>query len=89
MLKSVGLKRLKYFGLISGNWSISCHNDEHFEKGMKAIYTVDDCKNTGNTFYQESGVTRTYYIEAVERQWNYAPHTIHPLTGENYSDPNS
>ena len=56
---------------------------------MKALYTVDDCKNTGNIFYQESGVTRTYYIAAVERQWNYAPKTIHPLTGENYSDPNS
>ena len=72
-----------------GNWSISCHNDEHFEKGMKAMYSVEPCGTYSGPFYQESGTTRTYYIAAVERKWNYSPNTIHPLTGENYSDPTS
>lgn len=72
----------------AGNWSVHCHNDNHFGAGMKAIYHVNACGQTTNVYYPSSGVTRRYYIAAVERKWNYSPKTVHPMTNTNYSDPN-
>lgn len=76
------------FILYSGNWSIHCHNDVHYDAGLKAVYHVGTCGHTGTQFYQTTGVVRKYYIGAVERKWNFSPKTIHPLTMDNYSDPN-
>lgn len=72
-----------------GKWSIYCHNNDHFEAGMKAIYTVDHCGNQEPAYQQVSGVTRTYYIAAVERPWNYSPKTMRTMSGEDYSNPKS
>ena len=73
----------------AGNWSVSCHNNDHFEAGMKTIYRVHPCGDHSEPFQYQSGVTRTYFIAAVEKRWNYSPNTIHPVTGEDYSNPNS
>ncbi|KAL4239418.1 hephaestin-like 1 [Mactra antiquata] len=70
-----------------GNWSIYCHNDIHYDAGMKVLYNVDTCGSTDTHFYQTTGTVRKYYIAAVERLWNYSPKTIHPLSMANYSDP--
>ena len=56
---------------------------------MKAIYRVHPCGDHNEPFQYQSGVTRTYFIAAVEKRWNYSPNTIHPVTGEDYSNPNS
>ena len=69
---------------------MACGNNDHFDKGEKAIYTVDLCGADPEPLYNISAVTRTYFIAAVEDDWDYTPfHTIHPITGENYSDPSS
>ncbi|WAR20405.1 HEPH-like protein [Mya arenaria] len=36
-----------------------------------------------------NGITRRYFIAAVEVDWDYAPVKIHPLTGESLLNPNS
>ena len=81
--------------IIAGNWSVSCQNTDHFTHGLKAIYTVKccekpaKCKQMADEGEPHSGTTRVYYIAAVLKKWNYSPKTIHPLTGEDYSLPNS
>ncbi|XP_045213557.2 ferroxidase HEPHL1-like [Mercenaria mercenaria] len=70
-----------------GIWSIHCHNDNHYNEGLKVLYHVHSCGQSTTNFYQKNGITRRYYIAVVERKWNYSPKTIHPLTGENYTDP--
>ena len=84
--------RLIFLFLNAGNWSLACGNIDHFDKGEKAIYTVDLCGATAEPLYSTSAsaVTRTFYIAAVEDVWDFsAYHTIHPLTGEDYSLPTS
>lgn len=72
-----------------GNWSVHCHNDAHFDAGMKAVYQVKSCESKYPPFFMTSGKTRHYFIGAVEEKWNYSPRTIHPITEQNYSDPSS
>jgi len=70
-----------------GTWSIFCHDLYHYDAGMTSLYKVDTCGDDSVPYYESSGKTRRYHIAAVDRQWDYSPETIHPLTGENYSDP--
>ncbi|WAQ95422.1 HEPHL-like protein [Mya arenaria] len=70
-----------------GNWSLFCHNTYHYDAGMTALYHVDTCGASNQPFYPTTGNVRRYYIAAVERKWNYAPNTIIPLDGSNFSLP--
>ena len=83
---------LLFFFFFTGNWSVRCGNNDHFDKGEKAIYTVGLCGAHPPALYDTSAgsVTRTYYIGVVEDEWHYSPyHTIHPITEEDYSVPGS
>ncbi|KAK3609799.1 hypothetical protein CHS0354_029837 [Potamilus streckersoni] len=71
-----------------GRWGIICHNNNHFEKGMKALYDAEACGSSYTPYIPSSGTIRRYYIGAIETKWNYASITTNPLTGKNLSDAN-
>ena len=54
-----------------GTWSFECQMHGHFIAGMKGFYEVTDCGQFQGE--QLNGIERTYYIAAVELEWDYAP----------------
>ncbi|WAR20235.1 HPHL1-like protein [Mya arenaria] len=56
--------------------------------GMFAWYNVNSC---GRRIQPGplSGITRQYYIRAVNVDWDYAPNKVHPITGESLFEPTS
>ncbi|XP_052768158.1 ferroxidase HEPHL1-like [Mya arenaria] len=57
-------------------------------EGMFAWYNVNSC---GRRIQPGplSGITRQYYIRAVNVDWDYAPNKVHPITGESLFEPTS
>ena len=61
-----------------GEWALVCKTTDHYSAGMQAKFTVDACQKTfASNLVRER--TRTYYIAAVERVWDYAPSGRHEL----------
>ena len=54
-----------------GTWSFECQMHGHFIAGMKGFYEVTDCGQFQGE--QLNDIERTYYIAAVEMEWDYAP----------------
>ncbi|XP_069746918.1 ferroxidase HEPHL1-like isoform X1 [Narcine bancroftii] len=54
-----------------GTFKVICRTADHYMGGMKQMYHVSNCNKSipDQTF----GTIRTYYIAAVEMEWNYSP----------------
>ncbi|XP_062947427.1 ceruloplasmin isoform X2 [Cynocephalus volans] len=55
-----------------GTFDVECLTTDHYTGGMKQKYTVRQCRQLSeeSTFYLGK---RTYYIAAVEVEWDYSP----------------
>lgn len=58
--------------LIPGTFDVECLTTDHYTGGMKQKYTVNQCKQLNENSYLYLG-ERTYYIAAVEVEWDYSP----------------
>uniref|UniRef100_A0A1W7RAF4 Hephaestin-like protein n=1 Tax=Hadrurus spadix TaxID=141984 RepID=A0A1W7RAF4_9SCOR len=70
-----------------GEWELECKTVDHHIAGMRALYEItgtDGNQSPGQVM--GSGRIRRYYLAAVEKEWNYAPHDLHLITGENVTD---
>lgn len=58
---------------------------------MTGLYEVKKCLNTVDVpqVQPSDGITRTYYIAAVELAWDFAPRKTNLITGQNLTDPNT
>ncbi|XP_059820600.1 ferroxidase HEPHL1-like isoform X2 [Hypanus sabinus] len=54
-----------------GTFKVICRTADHYVAGMKQFYQVNNCNKSipAETF----GIIRTYYIAAVETEWDYSP----------------
>lgn len=73
-----------------GSFDVECLTTDHYTGGMKQKYTVNQCKGQFEdvTLYQGE---RTYYIAAVEVEWDYSPSRdwemeLHHLQEQNVSN---
>ncbi|XP_058282176.1 ceruloplasmin [Hylobates moloch] len=73
-----------------GTFNVECLTTDHYTGGMKQKYTVNQCRRQSedSTFYL--GET-TYYIAAVEVEWDYSPQRewekeLHHLQEQNVSN---
>ncbi|KAB1284100.1 Ceruloplasmin [Camelus dromedarius] len=55
-----------------GTFDIECLTTDHYTGGMKQKYTVNQCRRPSKSSYLYLG-KRTYYIAAVEVEWDYSP----------------
>uniref|UniRef100_UPI00398F15E9 ceruloplasmin isoform X2 n=1 Tax=Pristiophorus japonicus TaxID=55135 RepID=UPI00398F15E9 len=55
----------------SGKFEVACKTTDHYAGGMKQFYTVNKCSifHFLDIFYH----VKTYYIAAVEIEWDYSP----------------
>uniref|UniRef100_A0A8D1U736 ferroxidase n=2 Tax=Sus scrofa TaxID=9823 RepID=A0A8D1U736_PIG len=56
----------------AGTFDVECLTTDHYTGGMKQKYTVNQCKQLNENSYLYLG-ERTYYIAAVEVEWDYSP----------------
>nr|XP_035971510.1 ceruloplasmin isoform X2 [Halichoerus grypus] len=73
-----------------GTFEVECLTTDHYTGGMKQKYTVNKCKQQIDdpSFYLAE---RTYYIAAVEMEWDYSPsreweRELHRLQEQNVSN---
>ncbi|KAK6176802.1 hypothetical protein SNE40_015034 [Patella caerulea] len=69
-----------------GTWGIVCRTNSHFEGGMVALYTVEECGNEERMLRR--GPSRKYFIAAIEVEWDYAPLKRSLADGEPLTDIN-
>lgn len=69
--KRVALKFFFYFAT-PGTFDVECLTTDHYKGGMKQKYTVNRCKRPEDS--PPCLGERTYYIAAVEVEWDYSPH---------------
>jgi len=63
-----------------GTWDLECRVQEHTNGGMRAKYEVTNTFNTTS-----NGVVRTYYVQAEDVLWNYAPKGYVGCTQKDYA----
>ncbi|XP_032708341.1 ceruloplasmin isoform X1 [Lontra canadensis] len=73
-----------------GTFDVECLTTDHYTGGMKQKYTVNKCRGQSDdpSFYLSH---RTYYIAAVEVEWDYSPsreweRELHHLQEQNVSN---
>ncbi|XP_008705577.2 ceruloplasmin isoform X1 [Ursus maritimus] len=74
-----------------GTFDVECLTTDHYTGGMKQKYTVNKCRRMSD----DPSVhlpERTYYIAAVEVEWDYSPsreweRELHRLQEQNVSNP--
>ncbi|XP_035306928.1 ceruloplasmin [Cricetulus griseus] len=73
-----------------GTFDVECLTTDHYTGGMKQKYTVNQCKQHSEdpVFYLGE---RTYYVAAVEVEWDYSPSRawekeLHRLQEQNISN---
>ncbi|XP_062909919.1 ferroxidase HEPHL1-like isoform X1 [Mobula hypostoma] len=54
-----------------GTFKVNCRTADHYRAGMKQLYQVNNCNKSIPA--QKFGIIRTYYIAAVETEWDYSP----------------
>uniref|UniRef100_A0A4W3IUZ5 ferroxidase n=1 Tax=Callorhinchus milii TaxID=7868 RepID=A0A4W3IUZ5_CALMI len=54
-----------------GTFKVICRTVDHYVGGMKQLYHVKECNTTASE--EMYGILRTYYIAAVEMEWDYSP----------------
>nr|XP_003476593.3 ceruloplasmin isoform X1 [Cavia porcellus] len=72
-----------------GTFDVECLTTDHYKGGMKQKYTVNRCKRPEDS--PPCLGERTYYIAAVEVEWDYSPHRewekeLHHLQERNVSN---
>ncbi|KAK7486237.1 hypothetical protein BaRGS_00022560, partial [Batillaria attramentaria] len=72
-----------------GQWAAVCRTNDHYAAGTKALFNVRDCglKRDYSLVPRERGRNRTYYLQAEEEYWDYAPTGEDKVNGGNLSDP--
>ncbi|TKC42759.1 hypothetical protein EI555_017427, partial [Monodon monoceros] len=55
-----------------GTFDVECLTTDHYTGGMKQKYTVNQCRQPSENSYH-CLAERTYYIAAVEVEWDYSP----------------
>ncbi|XP_031232289.1 ceruloplasmin isoform X2 [Mastomys coucha] len=73
-----------------GSFDVECLTTDHYTGGMKQKYTVKQCKRNFEDFTVYYG-EKTYYIAAVEVEWDYSPSRdwekeLHHLQEQNVSN---
>ncbi|XP_060234109.1 ceruloplasmin isoform X1 [Meriones unguiculatus] len=75
---------------VTGTFDVECLTTDHYTGGMKQRYTVNQCgrQSEDPTVYLAE---RTYYIAAVEAEWDYSPSRVwekelHRLQEQNVSN---
>ena len=65
-----------------GEWAVVCRTNDHHDAGMVAKFLVEK-KNNDNSSQttEQPRKTRTFYIAAVEKEWDYAPDGRNNLKG--------
>ena len=63
----------------TGTWALGCRVNDHYQTGMKFLYTVKSCVATQKLFTPVN--KRTYYIGIVEKDWDYAPNNLQLMSG--------
>ncbi|KAL8587047.1 hypothetical protein ACOMHN_023437 [Nucella lapillus] len=72
-----------------GQWALVDQTSEHYNAGMKALFRVSQCGLRRDYSIQPTGgQNRTYFLQAEEELWDYAPSGINMVSGKNLSDPN-
>ncbi|XP_012638288.2 ceruloplasmin isoform X2 [Microcebus murinus] len=73
-----------------GTFNVECLTTDHYTGGMKQKYTVNQCRRLSehSTLYRRE---KTYYIAAVEVEWDYSPsrkweEELHLLQEQNVSN---
>ncbi|EHB12272.1 Ceruloplasmin [Heterocephalus glaber] len=72
-------------------FDVECLTTDHYTGGMKQKYTVNPCKQLSEEDSTLFLGERTYYIAAVEVEWDYSPHRewekeLHHLQDQNASN---
>lgn len=65
-----------------GEWELECKTVDHYQAGMRAKYQIKHTSENDTENITEGSKMRTYYIAAVEQEWDYATHPYHLITGE-------
>ena len=63
-----------------GEWAVVCRTNDHHDAGMVAKFRVNTCNRVAPK--SESRKTRTYYVAAVEQEWDYGPSGKNLLNGK-------
>ena len=65
-----------------------CRTNNHFTAGEKALFSVKQCglKQDYSVQFVQKPANRTFYIQAEEELWNYAPGGMDQISGHNLSD---
>uniref|UniRef100_A0A452QU46 ferroxidase n=1 Tax=Ursus americanus TaxID=9643 RepID=A0A452QU46_URSAM len=74
-----------------GTFDVECLTTDHYTGGMKQKYTVNKCRRMSDDPSVHLA-ERTYYIAAVEVEWDYSPsreweRELHRLQEQNVSNP--
>lgn len=75
-----------------GTWLIECETNTHFTHGMTALYTVSQPSSSNPSSGEDSseeGTVRTYYIAAIEMEWDYTPDLYDPVRSQPLTDEES
>ncbi|XP_070094393.1 ceruloplasmin isoform X3 [Equus przewalskii] len=72
-------------------FDVECLTTDHYTGGMKQTYTVNQCKQLPESLNSYYRGERTYYIGAVELEWDYSPsrrweEELHHLQEQNVSN---
>ena len=66
-----------------GEWAVVCRTNDHFEAGMVAKFRVNKC-NSKLTTKVPPTKKQTFYIAAVEVEWDYGPSGENKINGINF-----
>ena len=71
-----------------GQWAVLCRTNNHFRAGEKELFNVTQCglKQDFTIQFPRLGKNRTYYIQAEEEYWDYAPSGMDLIAGQNLSE---
>ena len=72
----------------SGQWAVVCQNNDHYNGGAKALFNVSQCglQRDHTIEFAREAVERTYYIQAEEEFWDYAPSGVDLISGQDLAD---
>lgn len=70
-----------------GTWMLNCLVNDHYNAGMYTLFNVTKCEGKIAALPSVSGgKTRTYYIAANERDWDYGPSRMNNMDGKSLTE---
>ncbi|KAK7110957.1 hephaestin-like protein [Littorina saxatilis] len=72
-----------------GEWAAVCQTNDHYNAGAKALFSVSDCglRRDYSIQFARGSQSRTFFLQAEEEMWDYAPSGMDKISGMNLSDP--